>query len=139
MKNLQSFDEFINESVINDAINEGALAKKGASELSDYNMTDMIDGAEDKEWESYFQAICTKLGEKPENVFQCDSEGQGDSDTYDKIYKFLSNKFKGEEPFEPDGFKNGMGSMQYYDSKLNVIRADDHGFVGFYFTAKSNF
>jgi hypothetical protein len=139
MKNLKTFTEFINESVINDAINEGALAKKGASELSDYNMVDQIANAEDKEWKSYFQAICTKLGEKPENVFQVDSEGEGDSATYDKIYALLSKSFKGNEPFEPAGFKNGMGVMQYYDSKMNVIRADDNGFVGFYFTAKSNF
>ena len=135
MKHLKSFSEFINESVLN----EGALAKKGAVELADYNMSDMIENAEDKEWESFFQAICTKLGEKPENVFQVDSEGEGDSATYDKIYKLLSNKFKGNEPFEPKGWENGMGSMQYYDSKMNVIRADDNGFVGFYFTAKSNF
>jgi hypothetical protein len=135
MKNLKSFSEFINESVLN----EGALAKKGAVELADYNMSDMIENAEDKEWESYFQAICTKLGEKPENVFQVDSEGEGDSVTYDKIYALLSKSFKGNEPFEPKGWKNGMGSFQYYDSKMNVIRADDNGFVGFYFTAKSNF
>ena len=99
----------------------------------------MIATAEDKEWESYFQAICTKLGETPENVFQVDSEGKGEDATYDKIYDFLEKKFNGKEPFEPQGFKNGMGVMQFFDSKLNVIRADDNGFVGFYFTAKSNF
>ena len=139
MKNLQSFAEFINESAINNAINEGALAQKGASELSDYTMVDQIANAEDAEWKSYFEAICTKLGETPEHVYQVDSEGQGDSATYDKIYKLLSIKFNSREPFEPAGFENGMGSMQYYDSKMNVVRADDNGFVGFYFTAKSNF
>jgi hypothetical protein len=135
-KQIGLFKKSLFESV---QINEGALAKKGASEFEDYTMQDMIEDAEDKEWANYFQAICTKLGEQPKNVFQVNSEGQGDSDTYDKIYTLLEKKFNGSEPFEPKGFENGMGSMQYYDSKMNVIRADDNGFVGFYFTAKSNF
>jgi hypothetical protein len=121
------------ELEINEWINEGTLAKKGAKDLDDMNMQDMIDDNSDMAGE--FKELCDKLGEKPVDVIQVDSETCEDDPLMNKIYKYLESNFRGTETIT----KGGPGSFTQYDPKLNVVRADDYGFVAFYFTAKSNF
>jgi hypothetical protein len=129
MKNLKTFTEFINESVLN----EGALAKKGASEL-DRDIQVMIDDA-DPDFKKDMMEICDKLGANPSNVFQVDSESYDEEPLMEKIYKYLENNFRGTETFG----KSGPGAFSEYDSKLNVVCSNDYGFVGYYFTKDSNF
>lgn len=121
------------EVEVNDWINEGTLAKKGAKDLDDMNMQDMIDDNSDMAAE--FQELCDKLGAKPVDVIQVDSETHEDDPLMNKIYKYLESHFRGSETFA----KNGPGAFSAFDPKLNVVRTDDYGFVAFYFTAKSNF
>ena len=52
-----------------------------------------------------------------------------------KIYKYLENNFRGTETFG----KSSPGAFSEYDPNLNVVRSDDYGFTGFYFTTDSNF
>ena len=134
MKKLLSFDEFINESSINHSINEGALAKKGAAEL-DTDMQAFID-YEDPDLKEQIIEICDKLGAEPSNVFQVDSEGHEDGPLMTKIYKYLENNFRGTETFQAGSLS---GAFSEYDPELNVVRSNDYGFVGYYFTKDSNF
>ena len=124
---------FLNESKINEALNEGALAKKGASEL-DRDMQVMIDDA-DPDFKKDIMEICDKLGADPSNVFQVDSESYDEEPLMTKIYKYLENNFRGTETFG----KSSPGAFSEYDPNLNVVRSDDYGFTGFYFTTDSNF
>lgn len=129
------FESFAFENELNSALNEGVLAKKGAKDLAkDMNLQIMIDDA-DANWKKEFQEICDKLGEAPKNVVQVDSETNEDDPLMRKIYGYLEANFIGKEKIG----KSSMGAFTEYDPVLNVVRADDYGFVGFYFTADSNF
>jgi hypothetical protein len=140
MKNLKTFDEFVNESEFIEFINEGTLAKKGAKELEDINLEDQMDNAEDDEWRGLYQAIADAIGDTPRNVIQVDSETSDDDPLQRKIYSYLSaHHTNSGKAIEPKGFGNSMGWQVSHDTKLNVVRIDDYGFVGFYFSAKSNF
>jgi hypothetical protein len=139
MKNLKTFGEFINENEFNEFINEGTLAKKGASELKDINLEDQMDNAEDNEWRGLYQAIADAIGEAPRNVIQVDSETNEDDPLQRKIYNYLSAHHTHGKEIGPKGFEASQGWSVSHDTKLNVVRIDDYGFVGFYFSAKSNF
>ena len=136
MKNLQTFNEFINESELTTIIAEGALASNGASHLSDYTLQDVIADADDDEAEAY-QAIADCLGVSPGLVYMVDSETNEDDPIQKKVYKYLDNKGNFSKDIDPKG--QGMGQYTMHDPKLNVVRIDDYGFVGFYFTADSKF
>jgi hypothetical protein len=115
-------------------INEGALAKKGSNEL-DRDMQVMIDDA-DPGFKKDIMEICDKLGADPANVFQVDSESYDEEPLMTKIYKYLENNFRGTETV---GKSSLPGAFSEYDPNLNVVRSDDYGFTGFYFTKDSNF
>jgi len=85
MKNLQTFSEFINES--NESINEGALAKKGVAELSDYS----LEGAHDSDMKEFDEKLSKLLGEKDyKKIIQVDSESGMDDDSLNsKIFDYL--------------------------------------------------
>jgi hypothetical protein len=123
------------------ALNEAALAKKGARELADINLGDQIDNAEDKEMAEYYEDITKALGESdPRNVIQVDSETHDEDPLMNKIYNYLSTNFSGTEDVKTRGnFGSGMGQATVIDPALNVVRIDDYGFVAFYFTANSKF
>lgn len=139
MKNLKTFTEFINESQYDEFLNEGTLAKKGAKELADINLEDSIENAEDKEWAAMFQAIADAIGDAPSNVIQVDSETSDEDPLMNKIYNYLSTHFYGTSSVETNAFKNSHGWQVMHDPKLNVVRLDDYGFVGFYFSSNSKF
>jgi hypothetical protein len=140
MKNLVSFDEFITESVLNDKletlINEGVLATKGASHLSDYTLQDVISDADDDDAEAY-KAIADCLGVDAGLVYMVDSETNEEDPIQKKIYKYLASRGNFSKDVDPKG--QGMGQYTMHDPKMNVVRLDDYGFVGFYFTADSKF
>ena len=138
-KHIPSFDDFVNESIYNDMLAEGVLAKKGASEFSDINLDDQMDNAEDDEWRELYQAIADAIKEAPGNVIQIDSETNEDDPLSQKIYNYLSSHFNGRTSVETKAFKNTHGWQVMHDPKLNVVRLDDYGFVGFFFSANSKF
>lgn len=140
MKNILTFEGFINENSLNLLISEGALAKKGAKDLSDINLEDQMDNAEDDEWRGMYQAIADAIGDSPVNVIQVDSETNDEDPLMNKIYNYLESHFTHTKDVDmPKGFEASMGWQVAYDAKLNVVRLDDYGFVGFYFSAKSKF
>ncbi len=120
-------------SLFESVLNEGALAKKGASEL-DRDIQVMIDDA-DPDFKKDMMEICDKLGADPSNVFQVDSESYDEEPLMTKIYKYLEKNFRGTASFA----KSGPGAFSEYDPKLNVVCSNDYGFVGYYFTKDSNF
>jgi hypothetical protein len=122
------------------ALNEGTLAKKAGRDLNDRNLEDQMDGQDD-EWKSYYQAISDALGANPRDVMQVDSEGHEDDPLMTKIYNYLQLHCTAREEFPlPKGWQNtSHGTFTYIDNKLKVVRIDDYGFVGFYFTKDSNF
>jgi hypothetical protein len=131
MKNLQTFSEFINES--NESINEGALAKKGVAELSDYS----LEGAHDSDMKEFDEKLSKLLGEKDyKKIIQVDSESGMDDDSLNsKIFDYLERNFNGSAV---PGMMDAVQDFNY-DKKLNVAKMDDYGFVGYLFTAKSKF
>ena len=131
MKNLQTFSEFINES--NESINEGALAKQGVAELSDYS----LEGAHDSDMKEFDEKLSKLLGEKDyKKIIQVDSESGMDDDSLNsKIFDYLERNFNGSAV---PGMMDAVQDFNY-DKKLNVAKMDDYGFVGYLFTAKSKF
>ena len=130
MKNLQTFNEFVNES--NESINEGVLAKQGVAKLSDYSLV----GAHDSYMKEFDEKLAQLLGEKDyKKIIQVDSEYEGDDLIQSKIFDYLERNFNGS------GVPGMMDYVQdfNYDKKLNVAKIDDYGFVGYLFTAKSKF
>lgn len=135
MKNLLTFTEFINESLIT----EGAMSKKAfgdkkivsASGLSTAWGTD-----DDSTMESGAEQFAKKLGIPDgdiSQVMQSDENSAENSPLEAKIYNFLQKKFKSTEEFENDIFN------AEYDAVLNVIQIQDDGFIAYQFTADSNF
>lgn len=128
MKNLKTFEDFVNESVIN----EESLAAQGVKKLKDYS----LDGAHDEDFEEFDNELAKLLGEKDwKKIIQVDSEYDDDDPIHAEIFDYLEDNFRGTRvPHMDDAFQEFM-----YDKKLNVARIIDYGFVGYLFTAKSKF
>lgn len=137
MKNLQSFNEFLNESELNTALNEGALASKASRELDGVDV--FIEEFEDKEVKDLHKGICDLLGEDPSNVFRVDSESNDEDPTSEKIYRYLESNLNPTTVDAESFYDLSMGEDLGFDKNLNAVRYDDHGFVAFFFTAKSKF
>jgi hypothetical protein len=120
-------------------LNEGTLAKRGAKNLSDINLADSIENMDDEDWVELYKAISDALGEDPMNVIQVDSETNDEDPLQSKIYNYLSTNLNAKVNIETNQFKNSNGWSCMLDPKLKVVRVDDFGFVGFFFTANSNF
>ena len=131
MKNIPTIEQFVNESV-----NEAALALKGAEYLSDYTLQDVISDA-DSDDAKFYKIVAKTLGADPGLVYMVDSETNEDDPIQKKIYKYLASRGDFSKDIDPKG--QGMGQYTMYDPKMNVVRLDDYGFVGFYFTADSKF
>lgn len=140
MKNLQTFQEFVNESETNleldGLVNEGALAAKAERELGLY-LGDIE--AEDKAYEDLYQAIGDALGQDISNVMFVDSETNEEDPLQEKIYKTIEKKFSQGPAVETDEFKITNGWGCFHDPKLNVVNLSDYGFEAYYFTKDSKF
>ena len=134
MKHVKTFDRFLTESKLD--LFEGALAGKADRELGVY-LSEME--PEDDDWQALYDAIADALGEDASSVMMVDSETNDEDPLSAKIYNYLSTHFNGTESVETKEFKNSMGWAVMHDTKMNVVRLDDYGFVGFYFTATSKF
>lgn len=129
MKNLLSFEDFVNESLIV----EGAMAAKAFKDEDLYD-GGKLENAWDSEWQSFAGVVVKKLGAKSaSDVIQADENSEEETDLGGKIYDFLQKKFNGSEPIEND-FVDAD-----YDPKLNVVRTSDMGFVAYQFVATSKF
>ena len=140
MKNLQTFQEFVNESSTNleldGLVNEGALAAKAERELGLY-LGEME--PEDKAYEDLYEAIGAALGSDISKVMFVDSETNDEDPLQEKIYTTLENKFRQGPPVETDEFKITNGWGCFHDPKLNVVNLSDYGFEAYYFTKDSKF
>ena len=123
------FEQFVNESVLN----EGTMAAKAFKDEDLYD-GGKLENAWDSDWKSFADIVTKKLGAKSAtDVIQADENSEEETDLGGKIYDFLQKKFKPTEEFEND-FVDAD-----YDSKLNVVRTSDMGFVAYQFVASSKF
>jgi hypothetical protein len=123
MKNLQSFEEFLNESLIV----EGTMAKNGAKKLYP---------VDDREETANLVLEVSKLlgvGTKIDSIIQVDEYNEESIGM--KIYRYLSSNFKSSSRVDIDDY-----SIEY-DAKLNVAKSTDmaDGFEAYFFTENSNF
>jgi hypothetical protein len=133
MKNLKTFNEFINEN--ENFVNEGALASKFSK--SDFGSLEDNADTEDPDMKEFYDDICKELGVKDASqVYGVDSETNEDDPLTMKIYNYLNANLNTKEigkHSEPHGVLLGI------DPDKNVIRYDEYGFVAFYFTKDSKF
>jgi hypothetical protein len=129
MKNLLSFEDFLNESLIV----EGTMAAKA---FKDKNLYDggKLENAWDSDWKSFADVVVKKLGAKSAtDVVQADENSEEETALGGKIYDFLRKNFNGSEEIENDFV------YAHYDPKLNVVCTEDMGFVAYQFVVSSKF
>jgi hypothetical protein len=127
MKNLLSFEDFVNESLIV----EGVMASKAFKDLYD---SGKLEGAWDSDLQPFAEEIAKKLGVKSSaEVIQADENTAEESALGKKIYNFLEKKFNTTEDIENDYMD------AEYDKVLNVVRTSDMGFIAYQFVASSKF
>ena len=97
MKNLKSFNEFVNESYGN--INEAILDLGSVDTLED----DMENRKDDDEWLGYYEELSKLLKAKPSDILvvsqEFDNFDYGDIDDFDKWYQdaFLDLTYSGQK------------------------------------------
>jgi len=126
MKNIPTFEEFVNES-----LNEG-LAAQGGKFLRDFTLQGTIDA---QGGSITWDAVVDTLDAKPKDIIYVDG-GDLHEPLQMSIYGDLKDRFKGTEDVPVRGAKY---TTIKYDPKLKVIKITDNGSIGYYFTAKSNF
>ena len=129
MKNLLSFEDFVNESLIV----EGVMASKAFKDEDLYDFG-KLENAWDSDLQPFAEEIAKKLGVKSSaEVIQVDENSAEESALGEKIYNFLEKKFNTTEDIENDYMD------AEYDKVLNVVRTSDMGFVAYQFVASSKF
>ena len=123
MKNLLTFTQFINESLIV----EGTMAKNGAKKLYP---------VDDREETANLVLEVSKLlgvGTKIDSIIQVDEYNEESIGM--KIYRYLSSNFQSSSRVDIDDYTID------YDSKLDVVKSTDmgDGFEAYFFTENSNF
>jgi hypothetical protein len=130
MKNLKTFDQFINESLIV----EGKMTSvvfRNKRYLKELNLKVNWDPG----MESLQELIGKKLGESDiTKIMQSDENWSEKDDLQYKIYQFLEDNFVKSEQI-----KNDLGSICEYDKVLHVVRCMDSGFTSYQYVVDSNF
>ena len=117
MKNVQSFNEFVNESEV---INEASNWKKGDSVVH-------VHYGHDKYTDEMYDAAANALGCTVDDLAQFTSEDD-DSKAYDAAEKSFN---KGsQQDIKLDGQGIG-GPFLVANKKAGICRYDDHGFTAF--------
>ena len=137
MKNLKTFNEFINESKVNEAISIVSAVK--LFKAADYDVATYIkekkSDSENTDLIAACESICKHLGEKPENVFIVDEYSGEDDVKLDEVYRTIKSKFKHSD------LDLGVDSdyIITYDKGMHAVALADKfdGMTQFYFTAKS--
>lgn len=135
MKKLLNFEQFLNESKINEkALNAMQAAKSGIFTAEEYIKEKMSDG--DDEIANETKQACDILGELPTNVFGIDQYTEDTDDLID-TYEKISTKFRGTN-IPSKGDKTSIIS---YDEKMGVVMVGNtfDDFEIYWFTAKSKF
>jgi len=115
MTHLQTFNEFINESNLNEA----------AGESLDFVIKADPDGKEG------YEQIAKILGAKPSEVIVYDADDDGDSKEYKKFDKsFSGGDFKDVKGAED--YANANMANVAYSKKLNVLSSYSGGYLTFF-------
>ena len=127
MKNIKSFEEFVNESVLNEKL----VSKTTVNKLN------KVLGTRDLANVDLAIAKLLGVGTDMKSVAQADEYAAEEFPAAEKIYNFLEDNFSSSS-------KSGESVDGYeieHDPKLNVVRATDtgDGFISYYFTINSNF
>ena len=134
MKNLLSFAEFITESSKSNTLNEETFFKD-AIKKGDLPDITSIEG----EWDHGYNLVIKALKAKPTEIFMVSSEQM--EDDLVELFDEIDSEYNGMTPetksIASDDFS--MGEDLNHFTKSNVVRADDHGMITYFFTAKSKF
>jgi hypothetical protein len=136
MKNLKTFNEFLNESKLNEAV-----SIKNAVKLfkdADFSVATFI---EDKKREGdtdivkACEAVCKHLGEKPDNVFIADEYSAEDDERLDDVTSTIKSKMRHRDL----DLKLGDDFILSYDPAMHIVSLSSKydGFSLYYFTPKS--
>jgi len=122
MENLQTFNEFVNES-----LNE-SNAYKVASKIG-FSLTD----AWDPSMSDYVKIVEDTLGAKAKDIQQIDEYAAEEDPTIESAFVFLQDNFVPTETLDTDEH------ILEYDKKLHVTRFQDSydGFEAYQITKKS--
>ena len=118
MKNLQTFNEFVNESELNEATDVGTL--------------DAIIKADPDGKEGY-EEIAKILGAKPSDILLYDADENGDSKEYKKFDKAFMGKGDFKDAKAPE-YSDYMMANVAYSKKLNVVSSYAGGYLSFFAT-----
>ena len=115
MKNLQSFNEFINESELNEAV--------------DVRTLDAVIKV-DPDGKDGYEEIAKILGAKPSDVLLYDADDHGDSKEFKKLEKEWS-KGSFKDAKAPEYSDYNMANVAY-NKKLNVVSSYAGGYLTFF-------
>jgi len=118
MKNLQSFNEFVNESELNEATDVGTL---------DATIKADPDGKEG------YEEIAKILGAKPSDVLLYDADDHGNSKEYKKFDKAFMGGGDFKDAKAPEYSDYNMANVAY-SKKLNVVSSYAAGYLSFFAT-----
>jgi hypothetical protein len=127
MKKLHTFEEFLNESLLN----EGAMAKTGSKKL------EPMESRKDMANVNLQIAFLLDVGTDLKSIIQCDEYSGEDEPVGDKIYNYLVSNFN----MDKASSTNVEDYEIHFDSKLKVVMTTDpeDGMQAYFFTANSNF
>jgi hypothetical protein len=119
MKNLQTFNEFINESNINER------------DTDVRTLADVI--KVDKDGKEGYEEIAKILNAKPEDVILYDADDHGDTKEYKKFDKLFMTNGRFKDVKAPEYSDYNMANVAY-DKKENVVSSYAGGYLTFFTT-----
>ena len=127
MKNIPTFEQFVNES-----LNEG-LASQGGKYLKEFDLQTIMDGNSDYGGMNViYGAVATALSEDPKNII-CVDGGDLYEPLQKSIYGELSRAFNGTEkvpvPNAPAGKYTTITYREFLDESLLIERFDREGYL----------
>jgi hypothetical protein len=135
MKKLLNFNQFVNESKLNEkALNASQASREDLYTAEQYIQEKMQDG--DDDIANTTKKICDLLGELPTKVFAIDQYTEDTDDLID-TYERISSKFRGTQ-LSNFGEKD---DVIRHDEKMGIVEMGNtfDDFIIFWFTEKSKF
>jgi len=135
MKKLLNFNQFVNESKLNEkALNASQASREDLYTAEQYIQEKMRDG--DDEIANTTKKICDLLGELPTKVFAIDQYTE-DTDDLIATYERIRSKFRGTQL---SNF-GGKHDVIRHDEKMGIVEMGNtfDDFIIFWFTEKSKF
>ena len=120
MKNLQTFNEFVNESTINER------------DTDVRTLADVI--KVDKDGKEGYEEIAKILNAKPEDVLLYDADDHGDTKEFKKLDELFQKSGRFNETPKATEYSDYNMANVAYDKKENVVSSYAGGYLTFFTT-----